>query len=68
ARKLLEKAVDLLPANPTIVYHLALAEHAAGDNDKAVARMQSTLKMGSFPDSNKAISQLAAWKGKGGRK
>ena len=68
ARKVLEKAVSLLPANPTISYHLALAENAAGDSKKAITRMQSTLKMGSFPESAQATSRLAEWSGKRGGK
>jgi len=65
SRKILEKAVSLLPANPTISYHLALAEHAAGDPRQAVARMQKTLKMGAFPESGRASSLVAEWNGKG---
>jgi len=64
ARKILEKAVSLLPANPTISYHLALAEYAAGDSRQAVARMQNTLKMGTFPESARASSLVAEWTGK----
>jgi putative PEP-CTERM system TPR-repeat lipoprotein len=64
ARKLLEKAVSLLPANPTVTYHLALAEYAAGDERQAVARMQKALKMGAFPESSRAISLVAKWTGK----
>jgi Flp pilus assembly protein TadD len=68
ARKILERAVSLLPANPTISYHLALAEHAAGDSKKAIVRMQSTLKMGAFPESAQASSLMAEWNGKRGGK
>jgi tetratricopeptide (TPR) repeat protein len=68
ARKILERAVSLLPANPTISYHLALAEHAAGDPKKAIVRMQSTLKMGAFPESAQASSLVAEWNGKRGGK
>jgi putative PEP-CTERM system TPR-repeat lipoprotein len=64
ARKMLEKAVSLLPANPTVSYHLALAEYAAGDERQAVARMQKTLKMGVFPESSQASSLVAEWTGK----
>ena len=63
AKSVLEKAAALLSKNPTISYHLALAEYAAGDTRKAIARMQTTLKMGSFPESAQARSQLAVWTG-----
>jgi len=68
ARKVLEKASALLSKNPTISYHLALADYAAGDSKKAIARMQNTLKMGSFPESAQARSQLALWTGQRGGK
>jgi tetratricopeptide (TPR) repeat protein len=64
ARKVLEKAVLLIPANPTVSYHLALAEYAAGDVRQAVARMQKTLTMGAFPESSRASSLVAEWTGK----
>ncbi|MDD2335098.1 MAG: tetratricopeptide repeat protein, partial [Geobacteraceae bacterium] len=63
ARKILEKAVSILPANPTISYHLALAEYGSGDARKAVTRMQGTLKMGAFPESDRARALVAEWTG-----
>jgi len=68
AISVLEKAAALLSTNPTVSYHLALAEYAAGDSKKAITRMQNTLKMGSFPESAQARSQLMVWTGQKGGK
>lgn len=61
ARKFLEKAAVQLPANPTISYHLALAEYGTGDTRKALTRMQGAIKMGAFPESDKARALVAKW-------
>ncbi len=59
ARTYLEKAVALLPNDPTINYHLALAHQASGDKKQASARLQIALRAQNFPGVQQARSLLA---------
>lgn len=59
ARKYLEKAVALLPDDPTINYHLALAHQASGDKKRAVARLQKALRKENFAGVQQARNLLA---------
>jgi len=59
ARKVLEKAVNLLPDNPTVAYHLALAYKESGDKANALKMLQKSLALGEFSDA-KAASALVA--------
>jgi len=54
ARKMLEKAADLLPENPTVTYHLALAYKESGDKAKALKALQKALSLGDFADAKTA--------------
>jgi len=57
----LQKAAQLLPANPTIHYHLALGYKEQGSKAQAVANLEKALSLGAFPESNDArllLSQL----------
>ncbi len=51
AKKVLEQAVKLLPDNPTVTYHLALAYKESGDRKKASETVQKSLASGNFPDA-----------------
>ena len=51
ARKVLEKAVILLPDNPTVAYHLALAYKESGDKANALKMLQKSLALGEFADA-----------------
>jgi len=62
AKKVLEKAVSMLPNNPTVVYHLALAYKESGDKPNAIRTAQKCLTLGSFSDSNAAKALLAQLK------
>lgn len=62
AQKVLEKAADLLPNNPTVVYHLALAYKYGGDKPRAIKAVQKSLTLGNFPDSGAAKALLAELK------
>ena len=48
ARDYLEKALAILPGDPTINYHLALVHKAAGEKKKAVERLQTALRVENF--------------------
>jgi len=62
AKKVLEQAVKLLPNNPTVCYHLALAYRESGDKPKAVQTLQKSLTLGDFPDAAAARTLLAELK------
>lgn len=59
AKKILEKTVTLLPNNPTVQYHLALAYNASGEKNNAVKALQKALSLGSFPDARAASTLMA---------
>jgi len=58
AAAVLEKSAALLPSNPTVKYHLALAYTAHGDRQRAVATLQRALQAKDFPDAGKARQLL----------
>lgn len=62
ARKVLEKAVTLLPKDPTVSYHLALAYKEVGDRPRALQTIQNSLAQGDFPDAGAARALLAELK------
>jgi FimV-like protein len=62
ARKVLEKAVAILPNNPTVNYHLALAYRETGDKAKATATLRKALQLGKFPEEQDAKILLAQLK------
>jgi FimV-like protein len=62
ARKTLEKASALLPDNPTVSYHLAIAYRESGDNGQCKAKLQKALQSGDFPEAQKARTLLAELK------
>ncbi|MGD0843016.1 MAG: XrtA/PEP-CTERM system TPR-repeat protein PrsT [Geobacteraceae bacterium] len=62
ARKVLEKASAILPNNPTVNFHLALACQAIGDRGRAVAILRKVLQLGDFPEETEAKTLLAQLK------
>jgi putative PEP-CTERM system TPR-repeat lipoprotein len=62
ARKVLEKATSILPDNPTVNYHLALACRETGDKAQAAAALRKSLQNGSFPEERDARTLLAQLK------
>ncbi len=58
AKKILEQAVNLLPHNPTLSYHLALAYNAAGDKSRALAQLNKAISLGDFPEAKLASSLM----------
>jgi Flp pilus assembly protein TadD len=62
AQKVLERAVELLPNNPTVVYHLALAYKELGLRDLTLSTLQKSLAFGDFPEANSARSLLQEMK------
>jgi Flp pilus assembly protein TadD len=59
ARKTLEKAVSVLPDNPSVHFHLALAYRDLGNKGEAAARLQKALQLGEFPEAREARTLLA---------
>lgn len=58
-RKYLERAVEHLPDDPTVNYHLALALNASGDKKLATAYVQKSLRVEKFASIREARSLLA---------
>jgi tetratricopeptide (TPR) repeat protein len=54
AQKILERAAELMPNNPAIAYHLALAYKAAGSPERARSMLQKALALGRFAEEAKA--------------
>ena len=54
AIKVLKKAVLLLPDNPTVHYHLALAYIKSGNPDIAKEHLVKALAKDGFPDATRA--------------
>jgi len=52
--RMLKKASESSPKNPSIWYHLALAYKANGDSSQAVEHLQKALSLGEFPESEDA--------------
>ena len=59
ARDYLERALALLPADPTINYHLALLLKATGEKKLAVERLQAALRTENFTGVQQAKNLLA---------
>lgn len=62
AKKVLEKAVNLLPNTPTVAYHLALAYKESGDKPNALKMLQKALSLGDFADAKAAAALIAELK------
>ena len=58
AQKILERTADLLPNNPTVAYHLALAYRQLDARDRAIAMLQKSLTLGDFPEAPQARQLL----------
>jgi len=58
ARENLEKAVALLPGDPTINFHLALLHQASGDKKQAVERLKIALRSENFAGVQQARNLL----------
>jgi tetratricopeptide (TPR) repeat protein len=56
--RMLKKASEGSPKNPSILYHLALAYKANGDSSNAVATVQQALALGEFPEARDAKALL----------
>jgi Flp pilus assembly protein TadD len=59
ARRVLEKAAAILPDNPSVNFHLALAYRATGDKSRAAATLRKALQLGNFPEEPEARILLA---------
>ena len=59
ALQVLKKASDRMPANPTVLYHLALAYRENADKAQAVSSLQKAIQIGKFPDEKNARILLA---------
>ncbi len=55
----LKKAVELVPNNPSIYYHLALAYNEYGDKRRAMENLQKAVRFGDFPEASNAKQLLA---------
>lgn len=55
----LKRAAELLPDNPTVHYHLALALRQQGDRVKAVESLKKALQIGYFPEAEQAKTMLS---------
>ncbi len=62
ARKVLEKTVSMLPNNPTVTYHLALAYKESGDKANALKTVQKALTLGEFAESKEAAALVTELK------
>jgi tetratricopeptide (TPR) repeat protein len=62
ARKLLEKAVSLIPNDPSVHYHLAMAYKESGDKVRALKSVQKSLELGNFTEAKSAKLLLAELK------
>lgn len=58
AASVLEQCAALLPLDPTVRYHLALAYASLGDSPRAVQSLQRVLQAKGFPASGKARELL----------
>lgn len=56
--RILRKASESSPKNPTIMYHLALAYRESGDSARAVEHLQKAIEMGDFPAVQEARTLL----------
>jgi tetratricopeptide (TPR) repeat protein len=56
--RMLQKASESSPKNPSILYHLALAYNARGDSSKTMDNLQKALALGEFPEASEAKALL----------
>ena len=63
ARKILERVSSILPNNPSVNYHLALAYRQSGDRAQALSRVNKALESGKFPEEQQARTLLAELSG-----
>ncbi len=63
ARDILEKSAQLLPNNPTVLYHLALYYNSVGERKQASEKLQRAIRLGDFPESNRARILLSELNG-----
>jgi putative PEP-CTERM system TPR-repeat lipoprotein len=56
--RILRKAAESSPKNPTIIYHLALVYKESGNSAKAVEHLQRALELGDFPADREARTLL----------
>lgn len=61
--RMLKKASEGSPNNPSILYHLALAYNAVGDSSRAMENLQKALVLGDFPEARDAEALLKKIKG-----
>lgn len=59
----LQQAVRAVPDNPSIHYHLALAQHERQDRSGAVSSLERALGLGEFPERAQAKAMYASLKG-----
>ena len=55
----LKKAVEIIPNNPSIYYHLALAYKENSDERKAIESLQKAIRLGDFPELSQAKQLLS---------
>ncbi len=56
--KTLKKAAELMPRDPAVYYHLALAYKEQGNRAQALENLRKALKLGDFPDAANARTLL----------
>jgi putative PEP-CTERM system TPR-repeat lipoprotein len=54
AIRALQRALDIRPSNPTMLYHLAMNQEAAGAEDDALLTLQSIPEQSEFPEKSAA--------------
>jgi len=59
----LKLSVQLNPRNPTVQYHLGVAQRAAGDKAAAVEAFEAAVALGDFPEKDVSQRALAELKG-----
>ena len=55
----LKKALELLPDNPSVHYHIALAYKEYNDKRRAIEYLQKAMSFGEFPEASNAKQLLA---------
>jgi tetratricopeptide (TPR) repeat protein len=58
AKQLFQKALKLMPKNPSILYHLGTAYYKTGENNRAIEALKLALKTKNFPEYSKAEKLL----------
>ena len=65
ARRILERVASIMPNNPSVNYHLALAYKQSGDRAQALSRVNKALESGRFAEEREARLLLAELSGTG---